>query len=214
MPSSSPALVNGASVKLSKPDRRTTGVLLGALSLACVALSLVAIFQTGIPGNPAPSETAPVESSQAITDSTAEGSLPAADNANNPADSDRAGGADDNEAPPSPETGSSPQTPESAPITISILVDSSAAESLGFPAAMASGSLRLPANSSAYDALRSTGLSLVGSPSYVSAIDGLAEKMMGAASGWTYSVNGNMPMTAACNYVLKPGDSLCWRYIT
>ena len=197
-----------------KPERRTAGALLGALSLACVALSLVAIFQTGTVGGLASSETAPVESSQAITGSTGEGPLPVADNATNPVDSDRTGGAGGNAASPVPETEPSSQASESAPITISILVDSSAAESLGFPSAMASGSLQLPANSSAYDALKSTGLSLTGTPSYVSAIGGLAEKMMGAASGWTYSVNGNMPMTAACNYVLKTGDSLCWRYIT
>lgn len=95
-----------------------------------------------------------------------------------------------------------------------MVVDSSAAASLGYPATMASGTMELPTGASAYDALARTGLSLGGSSSYVSSINGLAEKMMGAASGWTYTVNGNTPMTAACNYVLKSGDSLCWRYVT
>ena len=44
-------------------------------------------------------------------------------------------------------------------------------------------------------------------------IDGLAEKMMGASSGWTYTVNGTMPMTAANNYELSNNDEVRWIYV-
>lgn len=97
---------------------------------------------------------------------------------------------------------------------MSVVVDSSAATSLGFPATMASGTLELPAGATAYDALTATGLSLKGSASYVSAVDGLAEKMMGGTSGWTYTVNGTMPMTAASNYTLSEGDAVRWVYVS
>lgn len=97
---------------------------------------------------------------------------------------------------------------------MSVVVDSSAAASLGFPATMASATLKLPEGATAYDALAATGLSLEGSSSYVSAVNGLAEKMMGGTSGWTYTVNGTMPMTAASNYILHEGDAVRWVYVS
>ena len=36
---------------------------------------------------------------------------------------------------------------------------------------------------------------------------------MGGASGWTYTVNGTMPMTGADRYALSDGDSVVWTYI-
>lgn len=97
---------------------------------------------------------------------------------------------------------------------MSVVVDSSAATSLGFPATMASATLKLPEGATAYDALAATGLSLEGSSSYVSAVNGLAEKMMSGTSGWTYAVNGTMPMTAASNYILHEGDAVRWVYVS
>lgn len=113
-------------------------------------------------------------------------------------------------------SGSSGASPSPAPasIAVSVVVDSSAAASLGYPAAMASGTLQLPEDATAYDALAATGLSLEGSASYVSAVNGLAEKMMGGTSGWTYTVNGTMPMTAASNYTLHEGDAVRWVYVS
>lgn len=113
-------------------------------------------------------------------------------------------------------SGSSDASPSPAPasIAVSVVVDSSAAASLGYPAAMTSGTLQLPEDATAYDALAATGLSLEGSSSYVSAINGLAEKMMGGTSGWTYTVNGTMPMTAASNYILHEGDAVRWVYVS
>ena len=49
---------------------------------------------------------------------------------------------------------------------------------------------------------------------YVRAIGGLAEKEHGGHSGWMYSVNGAVPMTACSNYVLSNGDSVSWYYVT
>ena len=105
-------------------------------------------------------------------------------------------------------------SPAPASIAVSVVVDSSAAASLGFPATMASATLKLPEGATAYDALAATGLSLEGSSSYVSAVNGLAEKMMGGTSGWTYTVNGTMPMTAASNYILHEGDAVRWVYVS
>lgn len=113
-------------------------------------------------------------------------------------------------------SGSSDASPSPAPasIAVSVVVDSSAAASLGFPATMASATLKLPEGATAYDALAATGLSLEGSSSYVSAVNGLAEKMMGGTSGWTYTVNGTMPMAAASNHILHEGDAVRWVYVS
>ena len=105
-------------------------------------------------------------------------------------------------------------SPAPASIAVSVVVDSSAATSLGFPATMASATLKLPEGATAYDALAATGLSLEGSSSYVSAVNGLAEKMMSGTSGWIYAVNGTMPMTAASNYILHEGDAVRWVYVS
>ncbi len=105
-------------------------------------------------------------------------------------------------------------SPAPASIAVSVVVDSSAATSLGFPATMASATLKLPEGATAYDALAATGLTLEGSSSYVSAVNGLAEKMMSGTSGWIYAVNGTMPMTAASNYILHEGDAVRWVYVS
>ena len=69
-----------------------------------------------------------------------------------------------------------------------------------------------------YDALCACGLSMNASNTgygiYVSAIGGLAEKEHGGHSGWMYSVNGAVPMTACSNYALSNGDSVSWYYVT
>lgn len=100
-----------------------------------------------------------------------------------------------------------------APVRVSVVVDASAASSLGFPAVMASVSPTLPSGATAYDALASTGLGIGGSGSYVSSIGGLAERALGGTSGWMYSVNGTTPMTPASAYRLSDGDSVRWHYV-
>lgn len=49
--------------------------------------------------------------------------------------------------------------------------------------------------------------------SYVSSINNLSEKNVGPTSGWTYRVNGVLPMMAANQYKVKDGDVIKWIYI-
>lgn len=142
-------------------------------------------------------------SSAGAGDDRNSGGSAGAPSASSPSASSGASGSSDASSSPAP-----------ASIAVSVVVDSSAAASLGFPATMAEDALELPEGATAYDALAATGLSLEGSSSYVSAINGLAEKMMGGTSGWTYTVNGAMPMTAASNYVLHEGDAVRWIYVS
>lgn len=47
---------------------------------------------------------------------------------------------------------------------------------------------------------------------YVQGINNLYEFDKGATSGWMYNVNGTYPNKSAGAYVLKPGDTIEWRY--
>lgn len=80
------------------------------------------------------------------------------------------------------------------------------------------GTFTFSQGATVYDALCACGLSMNASNTgygiYVSAIGGLAEKEHGGHSGWMYSVNGAVPMTACSNYVLLNGDSVSWYYVT
>lgn len=49
--------------------------------------------------------------------------------------------------------------------------------------------------------------------SYVSSINNLSEKNVGPQSGWTYRVNGVLPMMAANQYIVKDGDVIKWIYV-
>ncbi len=49
--------------------------------------------------------------------------------------------------------------------------------------------------------------------SYVSSINNLSEKNVGPTSGWTYRVNGVLPMMAANQYTVKDGDVIRWIYV-
>lgn len=49
--------------------------------------------------------------------------------------------------------------------------------------------------------------------SYVSSINNLSEKNLGPQSGWTYRVNGVLPMMAANQYTVKDGDVIKWIYV-
>lgn len=98
-------------------------------------------------------------------------------------------------------------------VNVSVSVDSAAAGG----GVSASGSFSFAPGATPYDALCTLGLSVnarsTGYGTYVAAIGGLAEKEHGSQSGWMYSVNGNMPMTACSNYVLSDGDSVVWYYV-
>lgn len=113
--------------------------------------------------------------------------------------------------------GGSSQPSASAPtgtVTVYVSVSSSA---VGNPVS-GCGTFTFNQGATVYDALCACGLSMNASNTgygiYVSAIGGLAEKEHGGHSGWMYSVNGAVPMTACSNYVLSNGDSVSWYYVT
>lgn len=113
--------------------------------------------------------------------------------------------------------GGSSQPGTSAPagtVTVYVSVSSSA---VGNPVS-GGGTFTFNQGATVYDALCACGLSVNASNTgygiYVSAIGGLAEKEHGGHSGWMYSVNGAVPMTACSNYVLLNGDSVSWYYVT
>ncbi len=113
--------------------------------------------------------------------------------------------------------GGSSQPGTSAPagtVTVYVSVSSSA---VGNPVS-GGGTFTFNQGATVYDALCACGLSMNASNTgygiYVSAIGGLAEKEHGGHSGWMYSVNGAVPMTACSNYVLSNGDSVFWYYVT
>lgn len=47
---------------------------------------------------------------------------------------------------------------------------------------------------------------------YVKSIGSLAEKMLGAESGWQYFVNGEYKPQSCDSYILENGDKIAWRY--
>lgn len=113
--------------------------------------------------------------------------------------------------------GGSSQPGTSAPagtVTVYVSVSSSA---VGNPVS-GGGTFTFNQGATVYDALCACGLSMNASNTgygiYVSAIGGLAEKEHGGHSGWMYSVNGAVPMTACSNCVLLNGDSVSWYYVT
>lgn len=99
-------------------------------------------------------------------------------------------------------------------VTVYVSVSSSA---VGNPVS-GGGTFTFNQGATVYDALCACGLSMNASNTgygiYVRAIGGLAEKEHGGNSGWMYSVNGAVPMTACSNYVLSNGDSVSWYYVT
>lgn len=107
---------------------------------------------------------------------------------------------------PAPE----PVAPSS--VTVSVYVDSSRAASKGWPASMASTSVTLNQGATVYDALCASGVSVGGSSTYVSSINGLAEFSCGSSSGWLYFVNGSSPSGGCGSYVLRGGESITWVY--
>lgn len=113
--------------------------------------------------------------------------------------------------------GGSSQPGASAPagtVTVYVSVSSSA---VGNPVS-GGGTFTFNQGATVYDALCACGLSMNASNTgygiYVRAIGGLAEKEHGGNSGWMYSVNEAVPMTACSNYVLSNGDSVSWYYVT
>lgn len=78
---------------------------------------------------------------------------------------------------------------------------------------LSSKKISIKKGSSVYDALKASGLSFSGSTSYITSINGLSEKDCGKKSGWTFYVNGSLPMSPCGKYILKDGDSIQWKYV-
>ena len=99
-----------------------------------------------------------------------------------------------------------------ATVTVSVTVDSSAAD--GRVSGGANPTFEQGAT--VYDALMACGLSVNASSTplgiYVNAIGGLAEKEYPGESGWKYSVNGEVIMRSCDSVVLQDGDVVRWFY--
>lgn len=122
------------------------------------------------------------------------------------------GGASASEAAPTPAPEPEP-APAPATITVSVYVDSSRAASFGYASCMASTSVTLQQGASVYDALAATGVSIGGSSTYVSSINGLSEFGCGSStSGWLYFVNGVSPGYGPGSYRLNGGESITFVY--
>ncbi len=97
-------------------------------------------------------------------------------------------------------------------ITVSVYADSSRVAIYGWDACLVSAEVTIAAGSSAYDALKATGVSVGGSSSYVSSIGGLAQRAYGSGSGWLYYINGTSPGISCGKYALAAGDDVTWIY--
>lgn len=104
----------------------------------------------------------------------------------------------------------------SAEGVVTVEIDPSAAEGLvDLPAddlAIITDTLILTDDLTAYDALVTTGAAIEGEPSYVTSINGLAEKAAGPTYGWMYEVNGEAPTVAANEYLVEADDVVRWYY--
>lgn len=158
------------------------------------------------------------DTSEATTDATTTQTDISSGSGAAPADADATssstGGSDSPSTTPADSSSVPTDTSQKAStISVSVIVDGSAAGS-----GSGSATVTLDAGASVYDALVATGASVNARSSvygtYISAINGLAEKEHGANSGWVYSVNGTEPSTACSNYVLADGDSVSWTYAT
>ncbi len=78
--------------------------------------------------------------------------------------------------------------------------------------------VRLSQGATAFDALMASDAEVTSEESaygiYVTAIDGLANGSEGPSSGWTYTVNGEMPTESADVHRLASSDEVRWTFVT
>ncbi|MDD6730540.1 MAG: DUF4430 domain-containing protein [Eggerthellaceae bacterium] len=150
------------------------------------------------------SDAASASSSGSAASSASTGSASAAGGGSKSAQAPSASGsAQQQQAAPAPAT-----------ITVTVTIDASNAHKVNasYPSSMGSKQVTVPAGASVYDALKAMGASIGGSSTYVSSINGLAEKACGSGSGWMYKVNGVYPNYACGKYKLQGGESIVWAY--
>ena len=219
----------------AKPSRRAWALGAACAAVLALGLGLFAIAPALAP-SPEDAPTAPLEAGQGKQEGGAQDSAGEAADEGTEA-SQQSSGADaastGNETPGSGDTSSgsaqspsspaagvgSPSKPEEQPshskpatVTVTISIDASRAGSGYEHASLGSRSLSLPAGSTAYDALVACGASIGGNSTYVSSINGLAEKQCGALSGWMYSVDGVFPQVSCGKFQLEDGAQLVWAY--
>ena len=194
-----------------------------ALAVALAALLLCGAFACAPAEETAGSEGSSQATQEATEDGVASGQAAGSDDATtDSADPSAASAFDGGEAPDGAAQagaqsgdvapGQGQQAAEPSTISVRVSVNSSRAAAHGYPSSMGSGSVSLPAGASAYDALCALGVSVGGSSSYVSSINGLAEFACGPGSGWMYGVNGSFPRQSAGSCKLHAGDSVIWVY--
>ena len=222
--------------------RQRLAVAVGVLSVALIAVSAAFLLPSAEqPALTGAAPAAPLPSGSSVSSQgeagEADGAEPASDDAASSPDggaasegaasaapfdagadgASRAGGAGAHEGLPEPDptpapSGSGSSAAEPSTVTVSVGVSSSA---VGDPVSGGT-TVTFSSGATAYDALMACGLSVnaeSGSGVYVTAIGGLAQKEHGGKSGWMYSVNGQVPMTACDNYVLHDGDDVQWFYV-
>lgn len=88
------------------------------------------------------------------------------------------------------------------------------------PAAGEEVSCTVTENSTVLEALKTAAeaadcpVTTQGSPAYVTAIGDLAAGAHGEASGWTYTVNGEMVMDSCDTRTVQAEDQILWTYVT
>lgn len=153
-------------------------------------------------------------SSQGGSGSAASGSA-AAPSASGSSTSASTGGSASAQAPSASGSAKQQQTaPAASTITVTVTIDASNAHKVNaaYPSSMGSKQVAVNAGASVYDALKATGVAVGGNSTYVSSINGLAEKACGSGSGWMYKVDGVYPNYACGKYKLAGGESIVWVY--
>jgi hypothetical protein len=74
-------------------------------------------------------------------------------------------------------------------------------------------SLTLSEGSTVYDALMETDVTVSESGGFIDGIDNMFNGDCNDVSGWTFSVNDEVPLTLADETVLSDGDEIVWQYV-
>lgn len=108
--------------------------------------------------------------------------------------------------------GQTPATQQNDTVKVTVEVDSSAADG----EELKQESVEVSEGATVLDALEASGLDYSASSgqygTYVTNIDGLAEKDHGASSGWMFLINGEYATEAADVCTLADGDTVTWEY--
>lgn len=184
-----------------------------SLIAALLAFSLLGL--SACEGSSTQASSSSESSSSAVSDQEAQEDSQAAESkefASGETASGQQGASDSQSDASGQQTSADEQRAEPSTISVSVSIQSSNAGDLSIGSI--SRTVTLEPGASAYDALVATGVSVGGSSSYVTSINGLAEKSCGPSSGWTYYVNGSFLSKPANRAKLGNGDSVTWIFVT